>query len=432
MAREGAGALAEPQDVVDRCNGHVASHPERVRDAVARWVAKAAAFGVKAPAFVPLRPFVLAESLLQDIASDLVSLIAALKRDAVQTDLIGIDRARAEATGLLDDLASPHFTSWARPDGFFDGASFQVTELNIGNGAAVTAIETAWLTELYEDMGLFSACPELVPRDPVPAWRGSLDRHTNGASVRALGAIVRTATLGSPEWRMFEGQLTAFIERFLAGSELGGVLDPADEAGISAIDSRDGAFFQFSTESMVTILEGYRALRDPARRARWWLPPTVSLLDKNVLPLVSRVTSTRRAAVLPTVWVDEHLDDVVGRRAELVFKSATNDKRILLGAGTTEQQLRDRLTIWGLNSRLIAQQRAKITCVRIPVCELSPDGQLGTTRDLDVWVEASPFLVDGQLTGVFCRCVPASEEQPIMSPPPPSLGLGVLVGVRGS
>ena len=180
----------------------------------------------------------------------------------------------------------------------------------------------------------------------------------------------------------------------------------------------------------MALRQGYQALRVPQRRARWWMPPTCSLLDKNVLPLACGLVRPGSMVRVPqTIWVEGNQALLVAQRGQWIVKSSTNEKGVLWDDVGDDAAYQDQLRLRGLRVPLVAQRRATTTRARLPVFDLKGPTPW-TPREMDLWVENSPFLFDGEIAGVFGRCVPASVDRPVLSPPPPELGLCITVGCR--
>ena len=301
-----------------------------------------------------------------------------------------------ELEDLPRHLHAPLCTAFARPDCFWDGERFWLSELNCGNGGLISLA--------YCDLLCRSLHVAQQPLRALQSWlsarieRASLCWHAHPDEWKSLGSFPeRIRQVVKWAWRDF--QKAGFGLSFQGPLEqVGGIM----RLGIG--------------EAYLHQLPSLKSwLGDTVAGIPHFFPLAGLALGKGLLPWLYE----QGAPVLPSYSLRSRWCEQARREpADWVLKSSFQELPTQLGHA---QRVRPwNRTLESQSIDWILQRRFSLQSVRWPY---SPDGK--TIEWGDFLFEYSPFLLEGQIIGGMVRYLPAHLKLPF-SPAPPELGFGVI------
>jgi hypothetical protein len=402
-----------------------------------------------------LRPFFVPAAVLDFVAASLharlVGLTAHLrtlasKRGALSRALPLPDGFEA-AVEVGEGLASPTWLAHLRPDGFLFEDRFILSELNFGNGMAVST----GYTELVDDY--WSGHPVLrrlgldvarMHRRPLPRYLEVIRRALR-PSARPFVALLAH----SEEWDVILSypprvlHQFEYVQRELYRLGIESRIVTEDELGAGRDgnprvvgDARRPDLVMFVTIGG-TFLDRPKLLEPGGRLAHLRgarigdialvKPLAAALMDKGILPMMHtlerhfapRSVNGFRFEVAPTHFPD-------GRRyarGDWVLKRAFAGKETYVGPSTPPDRWATIVAEVTRGNDYVAQRYVSMPRARIPV--LVDEKHL---EWVDSRVELSSFIYDGAFAGGAARHAPDAEGL-VMSNPPEGYGFSTVFAV---
>ena len=442
------GGLPEARNLVDACDHWLAENRSAVRDAVAAFTEHCSAQDISVISGLgwPLRPLFLDRQRMNDFA---VSFSRTIREFAAR---LGASRKIATAEGALpsswlelidieDTFSAPHLTYLAKPDGFLREDTFEISELNTGNGTLLSATYTETLFDFYDrwlrwPQHLEHLRPHVGSKDrPFLALAQTFKKLGRRPNPHVALLTPTSDLRGAELWGQRVHQQFGWAPRLLA--EQGITTESVNEEDLFV--DRDGACIcpsgkqahvVFGVTSCIGLLESGSRLHSDLKQFRggWFgnapflAPAGALILEKGCLPALGRFLEPRREKgwrIVPSEFA--HTDAAVKYRwnkDSFVLKRAYEDKHTIVGKGVHGRAW-NRLVDAALDTRrYIIQQFRELPKTTLPVLIQ------GEIEWLEVVVEVSPFIYGHDLAGVMARYAPPRDGV-ILSPPPEDMGFGV-------
>ena len=386
----------------------------------------------------PLRPLFLRRDRLQFIAEHLHSVLRAARERMLDyldnpEDLaarLGFPPGILGRLDLQSSLASPHFLGLARPDGFFLGDRFVVSEFNVGSGLLATLGYSEILYHWLSRSPAWAATgwdPTELSR-PLPTYLSSLGLKA-GAHVALLAPSAEVQGIYAWEKTMY-GQILASHN---LSSEL---VEPPDlelNGPGQFVSKGSGRHF----DQLLQLTSGESYLRDPQLLADYpWLtgahahPLACLTLDKGLLPWLSAQGLAQPARspdgfelLFPDSFVPgaAHAEQLRLEKDRFVLKRAWEGKDTVVGCATHGRAWNRAVSEAIESRRFIAQKYFPLPRIEMPYLIE------GKIQRVTVRFELSPFLVEGRYAGAFVRYAP-DREGVLLSPSPGDVGMTLVVG----
>jgi len=162
------------------------------------------------------------------------------------------------------------------------------------------------------------------------------------------------------------------------------------------------------------------------------IKPLASLLmDKGTMPLMQETQQWPQTSesgfhfdLASTAFPSrEHAAEYRHNQAAYVLKRAFDGKHTVIGCKAGGREWNKVLDDALRGQDYIIQEYVPLPRTRMPI---STDGK--TIHWVDVRVEVSPFIIDGEYRGAIARYAPDAQGL-ILSPPPPDMGMTIVYSV---
>lgn len=400
----------------------------------------------------PLRPFFFCRRKLDFLARELLRRLRAFGRlmgqagPQIMHQRLGLPHDFLKQLSLKESLDSEELYCLMRPDGFLYDDRFILSEINFGNGVIVSNAYTEILHQLHSTDPLreeLQLPPESLQR-PFQTYLDMVERRISGKANPVVALLAHSEdykTILSWEKRVLDQLQRArdLMERRGWRTRLVHETDvEVHQKGARLRDSRE------ALDIVLQITIGTQFSEQPERLqtdlSMWtgntvggtpYIKPLAALcFEKAALPWLEEELpwpaqgDEFRLEVAHTVFPrPERRVEYQLQKEKYVLKRAFDGKDTRVGISSRGRPW-NRTLARAVSSRdYVLQEYHPLPTTTVPVTR---DGR--TIEWLKVRLEVSPFVIDGEYSGGMVRYAPDAEGL-VMSPPPESMGLGLMAAV---
>jgi hypothetical protein len=418
---------------------HKLEHLEHVQQVQARFgAAGQRKLGLQA---WPLRPLFIDQTVLGQICAQMQAMLERF-RGLLQSELanhdgiegLGLDRRILESLGLERALGDPELLSLYRPDGFFHGDRYIISEFNVGSGLMATLAYTEVLEDLLCQSPIYRSLGWSAPSRPFRSYL----RHLRGRFPSESEVTLALLLPMEEKELIYDWELDLF-SRLWKDSEFRVLFVDESELYRDSRGTLRDIHKHQPVHGVVLVSTGENYLEDPeklasiASRLHWegasdvLFHPLACLafgkgcqprmhLD-SLPPLGSPAVSAELAA---THWPDsERADEYRLEKQRWVIKRAWSRKNTFVGCNC-HGRLWNQAVAQALDGGLaIIQEYHPLPTLDLPFLI---DGAI---EKVPIRFELSPFVIGGTYAGALVRYAPSAEGV-ILSPSPPDLGITIV------
>lgn len=445
----------EDQNWVARFDAELRANPQQALDSSAAVRQQFADQGHTILEWVgwPLRPLFIPRSTLQYLSRAMIAqleqtrlaLLACCDDPDALVQISPLAREFYRIVDMRAGLEAPCFLDYLRPDGFLYEDRWVWSEINFGNGAIVSS---SYQEVVHE---LFRHCPILKragvteegldrPFRAYIKWVKSYARPCNG--VPRIGLLAHQS-----EWRTILNWPEKIVAQIYAAqamfAEEGVHTEIIDEA---SLEVREGLCYSAGEPldglCMITIgstfmddlprLETELHLLTGSRVGELpFLKPLASLaMDKGIMPWMTQNLEWPlqqdgfRVEIAPTEFPSQ--DRAVEHRTNrenYVLKRSFEGKHSLMGPTAPGRQWNRALHRGMETLEYVVQEYTPLPVTTVPI---TTDGK--NIEWVEVQVELSPFIVNGEYAGCMARYAP-KRTGVILSPAPDDMGMTSVYAV---
>lgn len=460
-ARAGGRFPTDPQ-LTRLVDGALKKHVSELRDFTHRFHEKWKRWGITTirgsgwalrPLFVPAeRLDFVASSLHARLVAVRAALRALAKKKGALSKVLPLPPGFEDAVDVAAGLDSHDWLSHLRPDGFLFEDRFVLSEVNFGNGIAVSCGYTEVVADYWREHPVLKRLGldvERLHRRPLPRYLGVM-RRAMRASPRPFVALLTHHR----EWEVIlsypkrvEDQFD-YVQRelFRLGVDSRIVTEEQLVVGRDGDPRIVGDRRRPDLVMMVTVgtsfLDEPELLRPGGRLAHLRgarigtvpliKPLAATLMDKGILPLMQSLEGqfTHRSAdgfrfeLAPTHFPKgQPASRYVKSKDRWVMKRAFDGKDTHIGISRSAPLWREVARVATSEDGYVAQEYVSLPRARIPVFIDEKHLEFVESR-----VELSSFIYDGHYGGGAARHAPDAEGL-VMTDPPPDYGFSTVFSV---